>query len=189
MIVLASASPRRAAMLQSLGVRFRAVAANVDETPRRGEAAPALVLRLAREKACAVGASVPTLGADTAVAIDGRILGKPASPGEGVAMLCALAGREHQVFTGLFMRADDREACRLAGATVTFRAIGEAEAQAYCRTGEGMDKAGGYGIQGLGGVFATRIEGSFGAIVGLPLPEADDLLKSFEVRRALGPGR
>ena len=181
-MVLASASPRRAALLRRLGVRFRAVPANVDETPRPGEAAPAYVLRLARAKAAAVAGEAPTFGADTAVALDGRILGKPRTQDEGVAMLLALSGRAHQVFTGLHMRDGDREASRLASATVTFRDIERAEAVAYWRTGEGADKAGGYGIQGIGGVFAARIDGSFGAIVGLPLRETDDLLRSFGVQ-------
>lgn len=181
MMVLASASPRRAALLRCLGVSFRAVPAAIDEAPLPGEAAPAYVLRLAREKAIAVGAAAPTLGADTALTIGGRILGKPRNEGEGVAMLRSLSGREHEVFTGLFMRDGSREACRLASAVVTFRDIDGGEAGAYWRTGEGHDKAGGYGIQGIGGVFASRIDGSFGAVVGLPLRETDDLLRSFSV--------
>lgn len=182
MIVLASASPRRAALLHHLKVGFRAVPSAVDEAPCPGEALPAYVLRLAREKAVAVATPAPTLGADTAVALDGRILGKPRTEDEGVAMLRALAGREHQVCTGLFMRNGEREACRLASARVTFRHIDADEAAAYWRTGEGRDKAGGYGIQSIGGVFATRIDGSFGAVVGLPLRETDDLLRSFAVQ-------
>lgn len=181
MMVLASASPRRAELLRCLGVPFRVVPAALDEAPRPGEATPAYVLRLAREKAVAAGAAAPTLGADTALAIDGRILGKPRDEEEGVAMLHTLSGREHEVFTGLFMRDGNCEACRLASAVVTFRAIDAGEAQAYWRTGEGRDKAGGYGIQGIGGVFASRINGSFGAVVGLPLRETDDLLRSFNV--------
>jgi len=181
MMVLASASPRRAELLRRLGVPFRTVPAAIDEAPRPGEAAPAYVLRLACEKAVAAGAAAPTLGADTALAIDGRILGKPRDEEEGVAMLHTLSGREHEVFTGLFMRDGNREACRLASAVVTFREIDAGEARAYWRTGEGRDKAGGYGIQGIGGVFASRIDGSFGAVVGLPLRETDDLLRSFNV--------
>lgn len=182
MIALASASPRRAAMLELLGVPFRALPANVDETPRRGEAAAAYVLRLAREKAMAVRAAMPVLGADTAVALDGRILGKPRNAADGAAMLLALSGRVHAVFTGVALRAPRREACRLAVAKVTFRRIEGREANAYWDTGEPADKAGGYGIQGVGGVFASRIEGSHGAVVGLPLRETCDLLRSFDVQ-------
>ena len=182
MIVLASASPRRAALLRRLGAPFRVVPAEVDETPRCGEAAPAYALRLAREKALAVGAALPTLGADTVVAVDGRILGKPRDAAEGAAMLLSLSGRAHAAFTGVALCDSEREACRLAAARVTFRRIAADEAKDYWNTGEPADKAGGYGIQGIGGVFVSRIEGSYGAVVGLPLRETCDLLWSFNVQ-------
>ena len=182
MIVLASASPRRAEWLERIGVPFVVRPVAIDESPRADEPAPAYVLRLAREKAAAAAADRVVLAADTAVCLDGRIFGKPRGKHEGLAMLLALSGREHQVFTALTVRSPDREACRLASAIVTFRAIEPAEAAAYWRTGEPADKAGGYGMQGMGGVFVSRIDGSPGAVVGLPLRETHDVLRSFGIR-------
>ena len=153
----------------------------IDESPRADEPAPAYVLRLAREKAAAATADRVVLAADTAVCLDGRIFGKPRDEHDGLAMLLALSGREHEVFTALTVRSPDREACRLASATVTFRPIDAAEAAAYWRTGEPADKAGGYGMQGMGGVFVSRIDGSPGAVVGLPLRETHDVLRSFDI--------
>ena len=182
MIVLASASPRRAEWLTRIGVSFRVRPVSIDESPRVGEDAAGYVLRLAREKAAASPGSLdPILAADTTVCLDGRILGKPRDEGDGVAMLRALSARTHQVFTAVTIRSAEREACRLASAAVTFRAIDAAEATTYWRTGEPADKAGGYGIQGMGGVFVNRIDGSPGAVVGLPLRETQDLLRSFGV--------
>ncbi len=181
-IVLASASPRRADALARIGVRCTVRPVDIDESVEERETAPAYVLRLAREKAAAGarrGAIV--LGADTTVALDGRILGKPADAAEGIAMLLDLSGRSHRVFTGIAMRSSDREACRLASAVVTVRPVDRAEATAYWHTGEPSDKAGGYGIQDIGGVFVSRIEGSHGAVVGLPLCETYELLRSFGV--------
>lgn len=181
MIVLASASPRRADRLRRIGVPFLIRPVAIDESPRPNEPAASYVLRLAREKAAAGTADRVVLAADTTVCVDGRIFGKPRDERDGIAMLLALSGREHQVFTALSVRSPDREACRLASATVTFRPIDAAEATAYWRTGEPADKAGGYGIQGMGGVFVSRIDGSPGAVVGLPLRETYDLLRSFGV--------
>ena len=181
MIVLASASPRRAEWLERIGVPFVVRPVAIDESPRPGEPANAYVLRLAREKAAAAEGDRVVLAADTAVCLDGRIFGKPRNERDGIATLLALSGREHQVFTALAARSPDREACRLASATVTFRSIEAAEAAAYWRTGEPADKAGSYGIQGMGGVFVSRIDGSPGAVVGLPLREAQDMLASFGV--------
>ena len=190
MIVLASASPRRAEWLERIGVAFAVRPVAIDEAPGVDEPAAAYVLRLAREKAAAATADGVVLAADTTVCLDGRILGKPRDERDGTAMLLALSGREHQVFTGLTVRSTDREACRLASATVTFRPIDAAEAAAYWRTGEPADKAGGYGMQGLGGVFVSRIDGSPGAVVGLPLRETCDLLKSFGIPCwSTSPGR
>ncbi len=181
MIVLASASPRRAQWLERIGVPFVVRPVAIDESPRPGEPATAYVLRLAREKAAAATGDRVVLAADTAVSLDGRIFGKPRDERDGIATLLALSGREHEVFTALAARSPDREACRLASATVTFRAIGPAEAAAYWRTGEPADKAGSYGMQGMGGVFVSRIDGSPGAVVGLPLPETHDMLASFGI--------
>lgn len=181
MIVLASASPRRAEWLERLGVAFVVRPVAIDESPRRGEPAAAYVLRLAREKAAAATADGVVLAADTAVCLDGRIFGKPRNERDGTATLLALSGRDHEVFTALTARSPDREACRLASATVTFRPIDAAEAATYWRTGEPADKAGGYGMQGMGGVFVSRIDGSPGAVVGLPLRETHELLESFGI--------
>lgn len=181
MIVLASASPRRAEWLERIGVAFVVRPVAIDESPRPGEPATAYVLRLAREKAAAAAGDRVVLAADTTVCLDGRIFGKPRNERDGIATLLALSGREHLVFTALAARSPDREACRLASATVTFRSIEATEAAAYWRTGEPADKAGSYGIQGMGGVFVSRIDGSPGAVVGLPLREAQDVLESFGV--------
>lgn len=190
MIVLASASPRRAEWLERIGVPFVVRPVAIDESPRPGEPVGAYVLRLAREKAAAATADGVVLAADTAVCLDGRIFGKPRDGRDGIAMLLALSGREHQVFTALHVRSQDGEACRLAAATVTFRPIDAGEAAAYWRTGEPADKAGGYGMQGMGGVFVSRIDGSPGAVVGLPLRETCDLLGSFGVPCwSASPGR
>ncbi len=182
MIVLASASPRRAEWLERIGVPFVVRPVAIDESPRTDEPGPAYVLRVAREKAAASAADRVVLAADTAVCLDGRIFGKPRDEHDGRAMLLSLSGREHQVFTALTVRSPDREACRLASATVSFRPIDAAEADAYWRTGEPADKAGGYGMQGMGGVFVSRIDGSPGAVVGLPLRETQDVLRSFGIR-------
>ena len=181
MIVLASASPRRAEWLERIGVPFVVRPVAIDESPRPDEPAAAYVLRLARQKAAARAGSGVVLAADTAVCLDGRIFGKPRDERDGIATLLALSGREHEVFTGLTVRSPDREACRLASATVTLRPIEAAEAAAYWHTGEPADKAGSYGIQGMGGVFVSRIDGSPGAVVGLPLRETHDVLKSFGI--------
>jgi septum formation protein len=181
-VILASESPRRLALLGQLGLVVEVRPAGVDESIRPGEDAEAYVLRLARAKAAAahqVGAI--TVAADTAVVLDGRVLGKPAGREEGVAMLRALAGRTHQVMTGVAVGDDARQDSVCVVTDVQFRAIGEAEAHAYWDTGEGADKAGGYGIQGIGGIFAERIHGSYSAVVGLPLAETQQLLRSFGV--------
>ena len=163
-----------------MGLRFEVRAADVDESRRRGEAPADYVARLAADKARAghVGDSV-SLGADTAVVVGRRILGKPADRAAGVAMLQSLSGREHRVITAVA----GFDGARLLGHTVVtrvrFRAVPVWEAEAYWATGEGADKAGGYGIQGIGGIFAERIRGSYSAVVGLPLAETEMLLREF----------
>lgn len=163
-----------------MGLRFEVRAADVDESRRRGEAPADYVARLAADKARAghVADSV-SLGADTAVVVGRRILGKPTDRAAGVAMLQALSGREHRVMTAVA----GYDGARLLGHTVVtrvrFRAVPVWEAEAYWATGEGADKAGGYGIQGIGGIFAERIRGSYSAVVGLPLAETEMLLREF----------
>jgi septum formation protein len=181
-LILASASPRRLSLLTQLGLVCEVAAADVDESWPAGEDPAAYVVRLARAKARACHQpTAVTVGADTAVVLDGQVLGKPADRREGVAMLRALAGRTHQVMTGVAVCNDTRIDSCCVTTDVTFRAIDEREAEAYWETGEGADKAGGYGIQGIGGIFAVRIEGSYSAVVGLPLAETERLLRKFGV--------
>lgn len=177
-LCLASASPRRRQLLASIGVKAEVRPVDIDETPRAGEPAEAYVRRLAREKALAgaQGAVLPVLGADTAVILDGWILGKPRDQAHAAAMLGALAGRTHEVLTAVAVAgpAGLLEAC--VATRVTLRAIAAQEIAAYWATGEPLDKAGGYAIQGLAAIFVERIEGSHSAVVGLPLFETAALL-------------
>ncbi|WP_269320525.1 Maf family protein [Billgrantia saliphila] len=177
-LCLASASPRRRELLASIGVTAEVKPVDIDETPRHGETAEAYVLRLAREKAAAGArlSTLPTLGSDTAVVCDGHILGKPGGPDEAAAMLRRLSGRTHQVLTAVAVTglAGLLDVC--VETKVLMREIAEHEIAAYWATGEPVDKAGGYAIQGLAAVFVERIEGSHSAVVGLPLFETARLL-------------
>jgi septum formation protein len=177
LLILASASPRRAALLEQIGVAFRVESVEIDETPLAGEAPRDYVQRLALAKARAVPspAGLPVLGADTAVVLDERILQKPRDGEEAIAMLADLSGRSHRVLTAVALVAE-REAVRLSETAVFFRAIAPAEARAYWASGEPRDKAGGYAIQGRGAVFVSRLEGSYSGVVGLPLYETAQLL-------------
>ena len=179
-VILASASPRRAALLEQIGVGFTVRIARIDESQRPGEAPGDYAQRLAREKALAVAEPGRlTLGADTTVVLDGATLGKPAGRESALDMLMRLGGRTHRVITGVAVT-DTREIRSLrVTADVTFRAISAEEASAYWATGEPADKAGGYGIQGIGGIFAQSINGSYSAVVGLPLTETEALLRDF----------
>jgi len=170
-VVLASASPRRRELLGRLGIEPEVVVAEVDEAPLEAEDPAATVARLAAAKAGAVDAAPGALvvGADTEVVLDGRVLGKPADPGAAARMLRSLSGREHEVLTGLHVRCDDRNAGAVERTVVRFRALGDDEIAAYVASAEPYDKAGGYGIQGAGGAFVERIEGSDTNVVGLPL--------------------
>lgn len=179
-LVLASRSPRRAALLGQIGLRFETADVAVDESLLPGESAADYVARLAAAKARAghrPGAL--SLGADTAVVLGRRVLGKPAGPDEAAAMLLALAGRSHRVMTAVAVCDGAAVRGRTVTTRVRFRDIDRAEAEAYAATGEGADKAGGYGIQGIGGIFAVEIRGSYSAVVGLPLAETEALLRSF----------
>ena len=184
-LILASASPRRAALLAQLKLTFRVLPSDVDEVPRAGESADALVQRLAVAKAMASALKtdqrVPTLGADTVVQCDGVTLGKPVDRADALAMLTRLSGRSHDVHTAVALVRRGQVAARLNVSRVYFRHISLREAEAYWASGEPNDKAGGYGIQGIGGIFVSRIEGSFSAIAGLPLAETEALLHTFGV--------
>src|SRR4051812_43323006 len=160
---LASASPRRSALLTQLGVAHTVVAADVDETALAGESPEALVVRLARLKAerGAAGGRYAALGADTVVCIDDRILGKPRDATDGAAMLRLLSGRQHRVLSGVALAAGDVVRSAVSASTVRFRALTEAEIASYWASGEPRDKAGAYAVQGLAARFIERLEGSY----------------------------
>jgi len=175
-LVLASASPRRRALLEQLGIPLQIDPPHLDERLLPGESAPAYVVRLAREKAQAVHARHPdatVLAADTSVVLDGVVLGKPGTASEALAMLQALSGRTHDVLTAVAIAGVGE---RLVTAAVTFATATEAALRWYVSTGEPMDKAGAYAVQGIGGFLVERIEGSHSAVVGLPLVETLALL-------------
>jgi len=184
-LILASASPRRAEVLREAGFAFDVVPATVDEAPRRGEAPVALVKRLAAEKARTVGKSIRedsiVIAADTEVALEGRIFGKPANGEEAATMLGSLSGKTHEVITGLAVMRMPRAEMGVEHeeTRVTFAAMTEAEINDYVATKEPFDKAGGYAIQGRGGVFVTRIEGCYFNVVGLPLARLYRMLKEM----------
>jgi septum formation protein len=178
-ITLASASPRRREILATLGLEFSIAAPDVDETPLDGETAEDMVLRLAVAKAEAVrtGTSDIVIAADTAVVVDGRMLGKPENREDCLAMLDALSGRTHTVCTGVALHCRDVTHTAMSTTDVFFRDISRDEALAYWQSGEPRDKAGAYAVQGLGGVFVERIEGSYSGVVGLPVFETASLLR------------
>jgi len=181
-VYLASGSPRRRELLQQIGVSFRVVGTAVDESARPAEAAPTYVLRLAAAKADAGwessrdAAEVPVLAADTAVVLDGQILGKPLDRQDAEGMLRQLSGRTHEVLTAIALRTANGLQSRISRSEVTFRAIAAAEAQAYWETGEPCDKAGAYAIQGRAAVFIADLRGSYSGVMGLPLFETAELL-------------
>ncbi len=181
MIVLASQSPRRSELLRQAGIPFVAWPANVDETARPGESPQDYVKRLARDKALAAAAPGEiVLGADTAVVIDGELLGKPADSADAARMLGRLAGREHQVLTGICLRRGAEMMVDYAMTRVWFRPLTLEEIAAYVATGEPMDKAGAYAIQGLASKFIERIDGSFTNVVGLPIELVQQMLYKME---------
>ncbi|HEY0779037.1 MAG TPA: Maf family protein [Gemmatirosa sp.] len=199
-VVLASQSPRRRDLLTLVGIAHTVRPADVDESVRPGEAPDVYVERLAREKARAVadpsatahGADVVVIAADTTVVIDGEILGKPADAAEARAMVARLAGRTHEVFTGMAVRRGAgtaaREAAGVERVRVTFRALSADAIAAYVATGEPMDKAGAYGIQGYGATIVERIEGDYFAVMGLSLVRLVALLGDVGVMYAFGRG-
>ena len=172
-LVLASASPRRAELLRAAGIRFEVVTADVDERQHSGEDAESYVRRLAAAKATRVAAAHPgraVLGADTTVVVDGDVLGKPADAAEAATMLARLSGRSHLVLTGVCLIDPTGHAdASVAFTTVEFRPLLADEIEGYVATGEPMDKAGAYAIQGGAGPFVIRIEGAHDNVVGLPV--------------------
>lgn len=194
-LVLASASPRRAELLRAAGYAFETLAVDLDESPRPGEAPPAYVARLAREKSAAALQrfvaraqqacrgperdalhDVVVLGADTTVVVDGEILGKPAGDEESVAMLQKLSGRRHEVLTGISLRTSTGEWGRVETTSVYMRELSAGDIAWYVASGEGRDKAGGYAVQGLASRFIPRIDGSYSNVVGLPVAAVAALL-------------
>lgn len=178
---LASMSPRRSELLRQLGVVHSIIRADVDETPHKGEHPKEYVIRLAQEKALSGQAQLDEqeygfiLAADTAVVVDNRILGKPKTREEALEMMQLLSNRAHWVYSGVALAGNSVES-RISESLVTFREVTKNEAIAYWESGEPADKAGGYGIQGLGALFVTRIEGSYSGVMGLPLYETTQLL-------------
>jgi septum formation protein len=186
-VYLASGSPRRRELLQQIGVPFRLVGAAVDEAVLQEEAPAAYVARLAAAKAeagwelrrDAVGA--PVLAADTAVVLDGKILGKPLDRQHARDMLQQLSGRTHEVLTAIALRTAHGLQSRISRSEVTFRRIAGEEVDAYWETGESSDKAGAYAIQGRAAVFVADLRGSYSGVMGLPLFETAELLSTAGV--------
>jgi septum formation protein len=172
MLILASASPRRKELLTNAGIAFRIEPAHIGEDPKPGESATACAERLAREKAVAVRDKYPSdvvLGADTTVVVNGEMLAKPADNKDAARMLRLLSGRTHQVTTGVCLAGSGFEDTRSETTAVTVEPIPEDEIQRYVSTGEPMDKAGGYAIQGIASRWISRIEGDYCNVVGLPI--------------------
>lgn len=181
-LYLASASPRRSDILRQLGLAFHLLPQDIDETRLPGETPSAYVERLALAKATAALASLPDakdalcLGSDTTVVCDGEIFEKPVDAADARRILKALSGRTHQVLTAVALASASGSEVLLSTSAVTFRVMSDAEIDAYWATGEPADKAGAYGIQGLGAMFVTGIQGSYTGIMGLPVVETVDLL-------------
>ncbi len=185
-IVLASASPRRRELLRQIGVTIRVAAADIEEKPFEGERPAEFVIRMAREKALEImrreRARVPVLGADTAVILEGNILGKPASQKEAFDMLTRLSGKTHEVFSAVAVAVTDSEIYdALNVSRVTFAELESEWIKSYIETGDPMDKAGAYGVQGKAAEKISYIEGSFYGVMGLPLFETAELLKRARV--------
>lgn len=184
-LYLASRSPRRRQLLEQIGIRYGVLDVDVPERVEPGEAPDAYVLRVAKAKARAGWAAedrrqqLPVLAADTEVVVDGHVQGKPADRQAAQTMLQALAGRSHEVISTVVVCQAGRELWRTSCSRVWFRAMSEAEIDAYWDTGEPRGKAGGYAVQGLGATFVQRLDGSYSGVMGLPLFETCQLLAEF----------
>ena len=181
-IVLASTSPRRHELLSRLEVRFVQLDAEIDETRLEGESPEQFVLRLAGEKAVAGwrrhGSGIPSLGADTVVVVDGKIMGKPATRSESAEMLKSLSGRRHEVLSAVAVALDEQKVLSSLNRTaVDFAELSGSWIRDYCASDEPMDKAGAYAIQGEAGRHIVSIDGSYSGVMGLPLDETRDLLR------------
>jgi septum formation protein len=177
-LYLASTSPRRREILLALGIEFVQVTVAVDESAIDGELPEQLVKRLAKAKVDACSDGQVVLGADTVVVLSDRILGKPVDARDAIEMLLALSGCAHKVYTGVALKSPAGTRSVVSATDVRFREIGQDEARLYWQSGEPCDKAGAYAIQGLGGQFIESIDGSYSGVVGLPVFETVELLRS-----------
>ncbi|URN98870.1 Maf-like protein [Leclercia adecarboxylata] len=186
-LYLASGSPRRQELLTQLGIAFERIVTGIEEKRAEGESAQQYVSRLAREKAQAglaqVPRDLPVLGADTIVILNGEVLEKPHDSEQAFKMLRKLSGQTHQVMTAVALADSQHVLDCLVVTDVTFRVLTDEDIAGYIASGEPMDKAGAYGIQGLGGCFVRKINGSYHAVVGLPLVETYELLGNFNSLR------
>lgn len=188
-VVLASSSPRRRELLNLIGIAHEVRPANIDETKRPRESPRNHAERLAREKASAVVARDPdavTIGADTIVVIDRKVLGKPVDSREAARMLGMLSGRSHTVITAVAVARGDQLESAVEEVRVKFRRLSDDEIEAYIATGEPMDKAGAYGIQGFGATIVESVEGDYFAVMGLPLVRLVRLLGNVGVKYGFG---
>ncbi|MDH5734896.1 MAG: Maf-like protein [Gammaproteobacteria bacterium] len=184
-IILASASPRRQALLDQIGVSYQVLPVDIDETVKPGESAEDCVIRLALEKAVTglnkSETKLPVLGSDTIILLNKQILGKPENRMHAIQMLSSLSGQSHQVLTAVAMVTNQKREYLVSKSNVYFRELTENEIQAYWESGEPVDKAGAYAIQGLAAQFIERLDGSYSGVMGLPLFETAQLLKTFGV--------
>jgi septum formation protein len=196
-IYLASRSPRRRDLLKQIGLPYELLllredlrrGPDIDETPLPDESPGVYVLRMAQEKAAMAVRQIayrrlpqkPVLAADTTVVFDGQIVGKPDDAEHAARILRALSGREHQVLTAVALALREQVETQISVSSVWFREISDADIRRYCASGEPLDKAGAYGIQGRAGAFVTRIAGSYSGIMGLPLAETLELLQKFDI--------
>jgi septum formation protein len=191
-LVLASGSPRRRLLLGLAGYEFDVVSPDIDESRLPAERAEDYVVRMAAEKSAAVvGSQIPgarVLGLDTTVVLDGEVLGKPADEAEAVTMLLSLAGRTHTVYTGycLAVAGSDVTESGIDASRVSLRPVSRSEAEAYAATGEPLDKAGAYALQGRGSGFVTAVEGLRSTVIGLPLEHVVDVLTRFAIMPTRG---
>ncbi|WP_394223387.1 Maf family protein [Alteromonas gracilis] len=188
-VVLASASPRRTALLNQMNIAHTIQPADIDESPRENETPMALVSRLAGEKALAVKAQLESeqvmtgdtviLASDTLIAFNGQSVGKPQDKADSKRILKMLSGKTHQVLTSICALSETQQQTQVITTSVTFATLTDAQIDAYWETGEPADKAGSYAIQGIGGEFVVSINGSASAVIGLPLYETRQLLNAF----------
>jgi septum formation protein len=187
-VILASASPRRRELLSLVGIRHEVLPANIDESYQQGETPRQHAERLARGKALALAVDdALIIGSDTIVVVDGDVLGKPTDRAHAESMLRRLSGRSHTVMTGVAVRWGDRLASDLVEVDVSFRLLSDDDIAHYLDTGEPMDKAGAYGIQGYGATIVDRVDGDYFAVMGLPLNRLVRLIESLGFRYAFGP--